>query len=330
MFIPEYTITNNILKNISIAEHGKAIVETTTILPRWQRQLEKEARLKLLDSLLKLLNIRIPPEKLKKSLDSLTEDVSVEIENLLETMELLEELIEVSSFEEETVRNLHKTTFKNTLPKTKVGVYRNAENAGKTSPEEILAQMAELADWYNSLDAKETHPILKAGILKAQLEYIMPFEVGSTAAATWATLFSLGADAYRINEYICLEDYFLRSGAIYNRALLSVEAQEGDFTEWLEYYTEAFVTEVSNIKEKIILLAKDTKVAKASGQARLTPRQEKLVVYLQDYGMLQNRNFVQLFPHVSEDSVLRDLKRLVDMGVVVKRGSTKASRYELR
>jgi len=82
-------------------------------------------------------------------------------------------------------------------------------------------------------------------------------------------------------------------------------------------------------REEILLLSKDTKILQASGSAELTERQEIIVAYLQDYGKIQNKDFEIILPNVSEDSVLRDLKVLMDKGIVVKKGKTKSSRYEL-
>jgi len=78
-----------------------------------------------------------------------------------------------------------------------------------------------------------------------------------------------------------------------------------------------------------LLLSKDTKISQASGSANLTERQEIIVEYLQDYGKIQNKDFGIILPDVSEDSVLRDLKALMDKDIVVKKGKTKSSRYEL-
>ena len=50
MFVPEYTITPLILANIATIEYGKAIVDTTKILPSWRKQLQKEASVKTLFS----------------------------------------------------------------------------------------------------------------------------------------------------------------------------------------------------------------------------------------------------------------------------------------
>ena len=87
--------------------------------------------------------------------------------------------------------------------------------------------------------------------------------------------------------------------------------------------------EVSTVSQNVKLLAKDTKIAKAT-ENKSNSRQERIIEYLQDYGVLQNKDFSTLFPDISEDTILRDLKTLVDMDIVQKLGSTKSSRYELK
>jgi Fic family protein len=326
MFVPEYTITGKILENIGTVEYGKAIVETTTILPNWQKQLEKERKVSLLYNTLSMEGIRVDINTIKRCVDGLSKNAPKELEGLNSALELLDEISEKGEFGEEDLIQ----TYKEMSAEAKRVTYRDIKIPQKPLPEEILAQMVELMDWYNSLDSMETHPILRAGILKAQIEQITPFKKHNQAIANYASLLSLKISGYDIKGYICLENFYTKSKAEHDKQISSIPQNDGDLTQWLEFYTEAFSNEVSNTKEKVLLLARDTKIAKVSGRAKLTPRQEKIVEYLQDYGILQNRSFATLFPNISEDSVLRDLKVLVKEGVVVKRGKTKNSRYELR
>jgi predicted HTH transcriptional regulator len=52
--------------------------------------------------------------------------------------------------------------------------------------------------------------------------------------------------------------------------------------------------------------------------------------YITRAGYLQNQQFTDLFPKISEDTILRDLKDLMDKGIIKKEGKTKAARYMLR
>ena len=64
-------------------------------------------------------------------------------------------------------------------------------------------------------------------------------------------------------------------------------------------------------------------------QIYLTDRQIKIIEYLQDVGYLQNKLFQNVFPDISEDTVLRDLQELISKGLIRKVGSTKSARYEI-
>ena len=59
----------------------------------------------------------------------------------------------------------------------------------------------------------------------------------------------------------------------------------------------------------------------------LTERQIKIIEYMQQIGYLQNKAFDSLFPMVSEDTVLNELKGLISQGIVKKSGSTKGAKY---
>jgi hypothetical protein len=57
---------------------------------------------------------------------------------------------------------------------------------------------------------------------------------------------------------------------------------------------------------------------------------QRIYQYLLDYKFIQNSQFSLLFPDISEDSILRDLRVLGDLDLVVKTGKTKSSKYELK
>ena len=62
----------------------------------------------------------------------------------------------------------------------------------------------------------------------------------------------------------------------------------------------------------------------------LTERQIKIVEYIQENGFFQNKAFFELFPMVSEDTVLREIKDLIKKNIIVKEGTTKGVRYVLK
>jgi predicted HTH transcriptional regulator len=109
------------------------------------------------------------------------------------------------------------------------------------------------------------------------------------------------------------------------------KATSGDMTAWLEYFTYGASHEFERIKNKILRLSKDAKLKEKFGgqQIFLTERQVKIIEYIQDIGYMQNKGFSSIFPEISDDSVLRDLKDLINKGLIKKIGKTKAARYVL-
>lgn len=66
------------------------------------------------------------------------------------------------------------------------------------------------------------------------------------------------------------------------------------------------------------------------GNRRLNPRQERAVAYLAEHGMITNREFRELCPELSDETIRRELADLVDQGLIVKVGERKATYYILK
>jgi Fic family protein len=330
MYMPEYSITSKTLSNISIIEYGKAIIENTTILPSWESKLKKEATVKIIHGSLQIIGINTDQQKIKAAVEDINKAVNHEALNIIKAVFLIDEISKNKEFEEVDLKYIHKTLTEGLIPKVKQGSYRTAKIPGKVKPEEILAQVVSLFDWYNSLDARETHRIITAAIMKACLETIQPFEEMNDITANLLAYVSLKTSGYGFKDLISIENYYKNTRAEYRQEIEDLDTEEPDLTRWIEYFTDGLASEVSTVSQNVKLLAKDTKIAKATGRINITRRQEKIVEYLQDYGILQNSDFPRLFPNLSEDTVLRDLKKLMDMDIVQKMGSTKSSRYELK
>lgn len=322
MFVPEYSITTKVLNNISVIEYAKAVIENTPILPSWENQLKKETKVLLLHIYLKNVGLNIDQLKVKSYLDNIDNSAPLEFHDLLNTLNLIDTLSQKKEFSETEIREIAKTL-------THKGGYRDTKIANKPNPEELLAKIVQFFDWLQSLDGKETHPVIVSAITRAFFEKLEPFKSYGHIISGFISLLCLNTTGYDLKNMISIENYFEKTRREYDSTLNKLSLTSTDYTSWIEYFTEAMSVEASNIKEKIKLLARDTKIAKATGRVKFTSRQERIVEYLQDYGVLQNKDFTKVFPDTSEDSILRDLKVLIGKGVVQKSGSTKSSLYEL-
>ncbi len=329
MFIPEYSITPKILASIAVIEYSKAIIDTTTILPSWERQLQKDARIKTIYAGNQLSNINTPYDSVKQNIEGTSMDPSIQILNFKKALDLMDEMEIRKDVEETDLNYIHQVLTEKILPRIKQGSVRAHYADNKVNPEEILAHMVQIFEWVNSLEAKESHPIIVAAIMNAAIEMIQPYELYNTVVANLTAQLLLNIRGYRFKGFTSVPDCNNKSKKEYDQKINSLDALNPDFTAWIEFFADNVALEVSNLQEKIKLLAKDTKVAKAAGRNKLTSRQERIVEHLQDYGILQNKDFSRIFPDVSEDSVLRDMKKLIEMNIIKKTGSTKSSRYEL-
>ena len=329
MFYPEFTVTQKTLKNIGTVEYSRAIADNVKILPAWEKQLQKEALTSRIYSLLKIEGTGIDEQIIKASLEGFTDNKPQEVINFDAALKSVKEIGKKLELEEIDIKYINQTLTQRLMPKTKQGAYRTLKKTGKPDPGEILAKIVTLFDWLNSLDARENHPLITASILSAEILRLEPFENFNNSTASLAFDLVLESYGYSLGGLIEIDSYFLSSRKEFEEALTEIEKNNFDYTHWLEYVTHGISVKTYNLVEKIKLLEKDTKVAKATGRVKVTERQERIIEYLQDYGLLQNKDFPTVFPDISEDTVLRDLKSLLDRGIIKKTGSTKSSRYEL-
>lgn len=249
---------------------------------------------------------------------------------------------DVKGIPEVVIKHLHKLTVDKIFPPQQCGVYRETQVVVKNSATgeitfrpppalEVPYLMQEFAVWVNSTRPSEFHPVLKAGICQYELVRIHPFLDGNGRVARALATLVLFVENYDIRRFFSLEEYYDRDPVDYYKALQSVERRGGDISEWLEYFTLGLAAELTRIKEKVQKLSVDMHLKDKMGgkQLFLSERQIKLVEYMQKTGFLQNKVFAELFPMISEDTILRDLKALMDKGLVRKEGKTKAARYVL-
>jgi Fic family protein len=144
----------------------------------------------------------------------------------------------------------------------------------------------------------------------------------------------LYVEGYDIRHLFSMEEYFDRNAESYYNTIqethqLSSDIFKRDLTKWINYFTEALAIELTRVKEKVQSLSRDLKFKQKLGnkQVHLTERQIKLVEYMQQFGGLRMPDAKSLLPMVSDDTIWRDLKKLIDDKVCDKRGSTKGAYY---
>lgn len=248
-------------------------------------------------------------------------------------------------YSETIIKKIHQLTTTKVIPESEAGKYRHqqvvlkntktGEIAHRPPPAiEVPYLVTDFVDWINSPESKEIHPAIRSAIGQYILVAIHPFIEGNGRISRAFALLPLYTEGYDIRRLFSLEEFFDRNAEDYYNTIQSVHLKASDIfkrdmTDWIEYFTLALSIELSRIKEKVQSLSRDLKLKQKLGgkQIHLSERQIKLVEYMQQFGGLRMPDAQQLLPMVSDDTIWRDLKKLIADGVVEKRGSTKGAYY---
>lgn len=354
MYFPKFTITNKILKNIGIIEACKEVVDNAPLLPYYEKKFQDEAIVRTVHFGTHIEGNELDLNQAEnvimgKDVVGRERDIQ-EVINYRKVAEYIEDLGEPQSarasagkgkiVDEDLIKYLHKLTLRKILLQENTGVYRKTQVVVKNSytgkvsfrpPLSIAVpfQIKELIAFIESPLEKDIHPVLKSAVVHYELVRIHPFLDGNGRVARALSTLILFLEGYDIRKFFSLEEYFDNDSQEYYDALQSVEKNDGDLTHWLEYFTQGLSIELSKIKEKVERISIDAKLKEKLGgkPILLTDRQIKIIEYVQKTGYLQNKAFPALFPMISEDTILNELKGLMKAGIIHKQGITKASKY---
>jgi len=347
MYEPKFTISNKILKNIGIIEACREVIDNAPLLPYYEKKFRDEALTRSVHHGTHIegneLNLS-QAEKVLQGGEVVGRDRDIqEVMNYRRVIDYIGETRDTqqeTGIDEELIKRLHKMTVFKILPAEKCGEYRKTQVVVKNNrtlevsfkpPQAgfVSQQIKDLIAFINSSEDKDIHPVLKSGIVHYELVRIHPFLDGNGRVARALSTLILFLEGYDIRKFFSLEEYFDSNAQYYYYALQSVEKNNNDLTNWLEYFTEGLAIELSKIKERVERISVDGKLKEKLGgkPILLTDRQLKIIEYIQQTGYLQNQAFSQLFPMVSEDTILNELKPLLKNGIIKKQGVTKGAKY---
>lgn len=353
MFLPKYTITNKILTNVGRIEAAREIIENAPLVPVFEAEFRKEALVRAVHYGTHIEGNELNLAEAREVLDG--REVQARERDIQEVINYRNVIHFIDTFQppdtsfitEDALLKVHSLVVDRVLPASQSGAYRLGQAVVKNfktnqvtfvAPkfENVPTQVKDFLEWLNSAQARQVHPILKAGIIHYQLCRIHPFVDGNGRTARAVATLSLFLDGYDTKRFFSLEEYFDKTAPDYYMTLQLVSNQavatesQRDVTPWLEYFTEGVSLELKKIKERVLHMSMDQKLKGKMGQLSLSYRQSKLVEYMQDYGTINNAQWRGLFPETSDDTILRDLHELMKKKLVKKKGKTKAAVYLLR
>lgn len=342
-FKPIFTITNRITSGLTLIERARGFLEAAALSEDWVREMGRRAltleahhtthiegtRLTL-DQAEQLLAGNLVPEA--------DPDDARELLNYRTAFDFVSEyLASGDPITEGLIREIHKRLVEGVRGGSAApGQYRKIQNyvvnsaTGETiytppPAHDVPIMMAELVGYLNS--KTEMHPVLKSGIAQFQLVHIHPFLDGNGRASRLLSTLCLYRAGYDFKRLFTISEYYDRDRTAFYRAIQGVRENNIDMTGWLEFFVEGLSTQLAEVRERGEQAIRRDVMAK---QHNLSDRQAKALAHIFENGSLTIQDFEALCPEVNRRSLQRDLKIMVDVGLLVSEGATNKLMYRMK
>ena len=341
VFNPKYTITDRLLSNIKqiysivFDLNNKRFPKVVLYeLERIAREISTYASTSIEGNPLPLTDVKqilkAQPQNLRSS--------EQEIINYNKALVDLNQKLQKGSvfFTLDLILFIHTQVVNNLVPEYQLGklrvepVFVNDPKTGKTAywpPDykDVLQLMNNLVDFI--VDNKGTiDPLILAGIFHKQFVIIHPFMDGNGRTARLSTkvlLADMGLDTFNLfsfeNYYNRnVTNYFSKVGVLgnYYDILNSI-----DFTNWLEYFTDGIIDELLRVKKHLPEVS-------VSPKTELMPYHKKILEFIRGKGYISDRDYSKMTHRVKATRSL-DFKKLIDMGLIERKGKGRATYYKI-
>lgn len=170
-------------------------------------------------------------------------------------------------------------------------------------------------------------PLILAGIFHKQMVVIHPFMDGNgrtTRLVTKILLAEMGLNTFNLFSF---ENYYNRNitkyfetvgvkGNYYNIV------RTIDFTAWLEYFTDGIIDELLRVEKLLSQTA-------ISPQTELQIYHKKILELIHQKGFISDRDYAKLVDR-SRASRHLDFRKLINLGLIEKKGKSKLTYYVLK
>jgi len=191
-------------------------------------------------------------------------------------------------------------------------------------PHEVPGMMGILVDWLNESSAM--HPVLKSGVAQFQLVHIHPFRDGNGRTSRLLSTLCMYRAGYDFKRLFTISEFYDRDRQAFYNAIQGVRDNDMNLTSWLEYFTRGLATQLVEVKQRgqrviqIDLLAQ---------KHSLNDRQKRLLGVISENPPLLLADLMGALTDVPRRTLQRDVKKLVDFGILESSGATRSLRYSL-
>ncbi len=256
MYIPAFSINNDILQNISKTEASRAIINSAPLVPAYEKQFQQEAIIRTVHYGTRIEGNDLTYQEVQKIVDGQKvvaheRDVQ-EVINYRNVIKYLEELWALHDadftpsdqgfvpntqeknpsfvYTQEMLKKIHLVTTNQVLSPDQAGHYRKQQVVLKNSQTgdvvhkpppaiEVSYLCLDFFKWLNSPSAQTIHPVIQSAITQYVLVAIHPFIEGNGRVSRAFALLILLTRGYDIKRLFSIEEYFDKNAEIYYQEL---------------------------------------------------------------------------------------------------------------
>ena len=345
MFDPNFKYTNKIVNNLVEIASSREIILNSYLVPKWEVSLRRDAIIKAAHASTAIEGNPLTLEEVSQLAQgrkvTATRKAQQEVLNYLEVLENLEKYEENGEITGKTILELHKNVSRDTLESPEYeGRYRDLQVYVGNSvtgevvfmpppPGEVPEQMNELIEWINSDNSLKLDPVIVAGLFHYEFVRVHPFVDGNGRTSRAMATLILYLRKFDIKRFFTLDDYYDSDRNAYYSALKSVDQNTLDLTEWLEYFTDGVLLSISKVKEKVLQLSLEKHKKESEGQIALTEKQTKIIEHLISNTRITSSEIQNMFK-ISRQSAHKEIKKLIELKIIEKKGTGKATYYIIK
>lgn len=360
MFAPVFQISNKTLTSLINVEVARKTVDLVPLQKDWEERLRLESLARRVFAILRLKENSLEMEDMSKiardepERDDKAAEVALrtgvigkekeiqQVLNFLNANKLAEQIAYLTNkfkqtdYGESDLVKLNVLLGERLSPTTELGVYRQTdsqEKMGEMTPlaVEVPFQMEDLFGWFRNAGKDEIHPLLKVGVMLYELIRISPFTNNNLITAFSFVHLALSSEGYHFKKLWAPEEEMLKNKESYWSVMALVEREKGDLSLWLERFVRWADEAAEKTKTKLLNLVGETPIFKTDG-GRVVSLTEREIIIMENLTIKNEMTIKEirnLLPMVSDDTILRDLKDLMDKKMVKKKGKTKGAVYAM-
>ena len=337
---PRFTITNTITSGLTGIERARGFLEAASLSETWVRAMGERALVLEAHHTTHIEGTRLTLEQAERlwvgeAVPEADPDDARELLNYRRAFAFVSAYLDSGApITEGLIREIHKHLVEGVRGGTAApGEYRKVQNyvANAQTGEivyrpppayEVPILMAELVTWLNQHG--DTHPVLVSGIAQFQLVHIHPFLDGNGRTSRLLSTLCLYRAGYDFKRLFTISEYYDRDRSAFDQAIQDVREQGMDMTGWLEYFVEGLVAQLTEVRARGERAIYRDVLVREFG---LSERQAQALGHVLEQGSMAIQDYERLCPGVHRRTLQRDLKQLVEKGLLSVEGATNQLRY---